>query len=61
MIAVTRKNKCAECRHCAMRINPKKGTRHYCVAKKRVLPADISSRPACDRFEFPELTSQWGP
>lgn len=58
---MTRKNKCVECRHCQTRIDPKKGTRHYCARKKRVLPADVASRPACDRFELPEVPGHWGP
>jgi hypothetical protein len=58
---MTRKNKCVECRHCEMRIDPKKGTRHHCTAKKKILPVDACSRPACDRFELPEVSGHWGP
>jgi hypothetical protein len=44
-----------------MRIDPKKGTRHHCARKKRVLPANVTSRPACDRFEHPKPSDHWGP
>lgn len=58
---MTRKNKCVECRHCEMIIDPKKGTRHHCARKKRALPANVTSRPACDRFEPPKPSGHWGP
>ena len=56
-----RKNKCIECRHCEMRIDPDYGTRHRCSAKKRLLPVNVTSLPACDRFEFPKASEHWGP
>lgn len=58
---MTRKNKCVECRHCEMRIDPKNGTRHRCTVKKRVLPVNLAARPACDRYEHPKPSDHWGP
>ena len=58
---MTRKKNCVECRHCEMRIGPKKGLRHYCVRKKRGLPSNLASRPACAKFELPNLSIHWGP
>ncbi|MBI4061758.1 MAG: hypothetical protein HY403_10035 [Elusimicrobia bacterium] len=56
-----RENKCVECRHCEMLIDPKRGARHRCALKKRALPANVSSRPACDRFALPKPSGHWGP
>lgn len=58
-----RKYKCVECRYCELRVDPdpKMGTRDYCTCKKRVLPVDVISRPACDKFELPEVSGHWGP
>ncbi|MFI5362777.1 MAG: hypothetical protein ACHQ49_12465 [Elusimicrobiota bacterium] len=58
---MTRKNKCVECRHCEMHIDPKKGTRHHCARKKKGLPNDLSSRTACEKFKLPSLSMHWGP
>jgi hypothetical protein len=58
---MTRKNKCVECRDCEMRIDPKKGTRHYCASKKLVLALEGATRPACDKFALPEASAHWGP
>jgi hypothetical protein len=58
---MARKNKCVECRYCEMRIDPKKAARHHCARKKRVLPDDVGSRPACDKFELPKIAEHWGP
>jgi len=56
-----RKNKCVECRHCDMKLDPNKGTKHLCASKKKVLPSNVTSRPACERFEPPKPSSHWGP
>lgn len=58
---MTRKNKCVECRHCDLLIDVKNGTKHRCARKKRALPANVTSRPACDRFESPKPSDTWGP
>ena len=58
---MTRENKCVECRHYEMLIDPKNGTRHRCVVKDRELPVNVASRPACDRFEPPKPSPHWGP
>jgi|CXWL01.1.fsa_nt_gi hypothetical protein len=58
---MTRENKCVECRHCEMIIDPKNGSRHHCALKKRALPVNVTSRPACDRFELPRSSGHWGP
>lgn len=58
---MTRKNKCVECRHCEMRIDPKKGPRHYCARKKRVIALDVAARSTCDKFALPEASAHWGP
>ena len=56
-----RKSKCVECRHWETRVDSKKGTRYCWVRKQRVITAELSSRPACRRFELPEVSGQWGP
>jgi hypothetical protein len=58
---MTLKNKCVECRHCEMHIDLRKGTRHHCAVKKRALPANVTSRPACSRFKLPKPSGHWGP
>jgi hypothetical protein len=57
---MTRKKICVECRHCEARFDGKKGARHYCAKKRRVLPDDVFSRPACGKFALPKI-SGWGP
>lgn len=59
--AMTRENKCVECRHCEMRIGAKRGTRYYCVRKKHGLTAEVDTRPACEKFALPSLSMHWGP
>ena len=58
---MTRKKKCVECRHCETRIDTARGTHHYCAKRRRVLPANVTSRPACDKFAPPRKTGHWGP
>ena len=58
---MTRKIKCVECRHCEMRVESRMRTLNYCVSKKRGLPADLSSVPACGKYELPSLFVHWGP
>jgi|GEM_PF-3988156 len=60
MKRATRKNTCAECRHCKARIDPKTGIRHHCAKTKRDLPDDVGSLPACAKFGLPKI-SGWGP
>lgn len=56
-----RKKKCVECRHCDLIIDVKNGSRHRCAAKKRALPANVTTRPACVRFEGAKPSGHWGP
>ena len=58
---MTRKKKCVECRHCETRLDTVNGTRHHCAKRRRVLPANVTSRPACAQFEVPRKTGHWGP
>ncbi|MEK7389016.1 MAG: hypothetical protein AAB036_04905 [Elusimicrobiota bacterium] len=58
---MTRKKKCVECRYCDMRIDTKNGTRHYCTRRRRVLPANLTPRTACDKFQPPKKSEHWGP
>ena len=58
---MTREYKCVECRYCELRVDAEMGTRDYCTHKNCILSVDVISRPACEKFELPEVSGHWGP
>ena len=61
MTAMARKQKCVECRYCETRIDEKGVSRQYCATCRNALPANVTSRPACGKFERPPAAEYWGP
>ena len=57
---MTKKNKCVECRRCETRIDAKGVSVKYCITCSKVLPDNVTSRPACRKFESPAGTEYWG-
>lgn len=55
-------NLCVECRYCGDKTDPKKGaTKRYCTHRKKGLPINVVSKPACDSFTPTKKGDYWGP
>ena len=61
MSAMAPKKKCVECRHCETVLAEKGVSRRYCAVCRNVLPDNVTSRPACGKFERPPAAEHWGP
>ncbi|MBI5630705.1 MAG: hypothetical protein HY921_07465 [Elusimicrobia bacterium] len=54
--------RCVECRYCELEADSLGRTRNVCThRRKRALPANVTSRPACANFKRPPLGGHWGP
>lgn len=57
-----KKNMCVECRYCGDKTEPKSGaTKRHCTHRRKALPTNVTSRPACDSFKPTKSGECWGP